>query len=245
MIPASTQFVRASDLDHALGLLTEHGATAIAGGQSLVPAMKLRVARPSLVVDISRLALRGVTERDGAVHIGALTTWNELLESSSLDRPALAAIWECARTIGDLQVRNLGTIGGGTVHAHPASDMPAVLIALGAAVLVRSAVGEREVAVDAFLVGPFVTALGPGELLTEIVVPLPPPGSGSAYASVEHPASGYALVGSGRARHTRRRIGGRHGSRRDAVRTAVRGRPGCRRRGEDLRRPLRSRELPT
>jgi carbon-monoxide dehydrogenase medium subunit len=195
VIPAATTFARASDLDHALELLAEDGAAAIAGGQSLVPAMKLRVARPSLVVDISRLELRGVTEDEDAVHIGALTTWSELLSSSALDRNALAAIGECAGSIGDLQIRNLGTIGGSAVHAHPASDMPAVLLALGATLRVRSREGEREVDMGTFLVGPFVSALAPGELLTEIVVPLPPHGSGSAYEAVEHPASGYALAG--------------------------------------------------
>ena len=137
MIPASTRYARASDLDHALELLAEPDAKAIAGGQSLVPVMKLRIARPSLVVDISRLALRGVEERDGELHIGPLTTWAELASSEILDRPALAAIAECARGIGDLQVRNLGTIGGSVVHADPASDMPAVLLALGARLRLR------------------------------------------------------------------------------------------------------------
>jgi aerobic carbon-monoxide dehydrogenase medium subunit len=195
VIPAATTFARATDVDHALALLAEQGGTAIAGGQSLVPAMKLRVARPSLVVDISRLALRGVTEHDGAVHIGALTTWSELLAADVLAGSGLAAVGECALSIGDLQIRNLGTIGGSTVHSHPASDMPAVLIALGATVRLRSLEGEREVDMSDFLVGPFVSALAPGELLTEIVVPLPPPGCGSAYEAVEHPASGYALAG--------------------------------------------------
>lgn len=195
MIPAPTRYARASDLDHALELLAEPDASAIAGGQSLIPAMKLRIARPALVVDISRLELRGVAERDGALHIGALTTWSELLDSDALDRPALAAIKECAQGIGDLQVRNLGTIGGSVAHAHPASDMPCVLLALGATLQLRSTSGTRELAFAEILLGPFTTTLGPQELVTDIVVPLPAPGSGSAYASVEHPASGYALAG--------------------------------------------------
>ena len=195
MIPAATRYARASNLDHALELLAEPDAKAVAGGQSLIPVMKLRIARPSLVVDISRLDLRGVSERDGELHIGPLTTWNELIESDVLERPAFAALVECARGIGDLQVRNLGTIGGSVVHADPASDMPAVLLALGAQLRLRSPDGERELAVADALVGPFTTTLGQQELVTDIVIPMPAPGSGSAYASVEHPASGFALAG--------------------------------------------------
>ena len=193
MIPAATRYERASDIEHALGLLAEPDAKAIAGGQSLIPVMKLRIARPSVVVDISRLELRGIEERDGELHIGPLTTWSEL---ASAELPiGLEAISECAREIGDLQVRNLGTIGGSVVHADPASDMPAVLLALGAHVAVRSADGVRDLPVADLLLGPFTTALGAQELVTDVVVPVPPEVSGSAYASVEHPASGFALAG--------------------------------------------------
>jgi carbon-monoxide dehydrogenase medium subunit len=195
VIPAATRYERATDLEHALALLAEPEAKAIAGGQSLIPVMKLRIARPSLVVDISWLELRGVEERDGALHIGPLTTWDDVIGAEALTRRGLEAIVECARGIGDLQVRNLGTIGGSIVHADPASDMPAVLLALGATVGVRSPAGERELALGDLLVGPFMTALESQELVTDIVVPLPAHGSGSAYASVEHPASGFALVG--------------------------------------------------
>jgi carbon-monoxide dehydrogenase medium subunit len=195
MIPAATRYARATDIDHALGLLAESDAKVIAGGQSLLPVMKLRVARPSLVVDISRLPLRGVEERDGALHIGPLTTWDELTRSDALGRPALAAIAECARGIGDLQVRNLGTIGGSVAHADPASDMLAVLLALGTQLVVTSPGGTREATLADVLVGPFTTTIAAQELVTDIVVPPPRPGSGSAYVSVEHPASGFALAG--------------------------------------------------
>jgi carbon-monoxide dehydrogenase medium subunit len=195
VIPAPTRYARASDLEHALELLGDPEAKALAGGQSLIPVMKLRIARPSLVVDISRLDLRGVEERDGALHVGPLTTWADLASSDAFLRPALAAIAECARGIGDVQVRNLGTIGGSLVHSDPASDIPAVLLALGASVHVRSAAGEREVAVSDLLVGPFMTSLQPNELVTDIAVPVPSAGTGSAYVSVEHPASGFALAG--------------------------------------------------
>jgi carbon-monoxide dehydrogenase medium subunit len=195
VIPAPTRYVRATGVDHALQLLADPDAKALAGGQSLIPAMKLRVARPSLVVDISPLDLRGVSEHDGELHVGPLTTWRELVASDIPSLPGLAAIGECAAGIGDLQVRNLGTIGGSIAHADPASDMPAVLLALGARLRLRSSEGERELALGEALVGPFTTAIEQGELLVDVLIPIPPTGSGSAYCSVEHPASGFALVG--------------------------------------------------
>ncbi len=195
MIPASVRYERASDLEHALVLLGEPEAKALAGGHSLLPLMKLRVARPSLVVDISTLPLRGLEARDGALHIGPLTTWAELASAPELARPALAGIAECARGIGDLQVRNRGTIGGSLAHADPASDMPAVLLALEARLRLRSPGGERALPVAELFRGPFLTALEHGELITDVVVPVPAAGSGSAYVSVEHPASGFAIAG--------------------------------------------------
>ena len=192
MIPAPTRYERAADLDHALELLAEPDAKVIAGGQSLIPVMKLRVARPAVVVDISRLELRGVEVRDDELHIGPLTTWDEL---TGVTHKGLDAIAECANGIGDVQVRNLGTIGGSVVHADPASDMPAVLLALGARLEVRSPAGSRELSVTDLLLGPFTTSLGPQELVTDVIVPVPASGSGSAYVAVEHPASGFALAG--------------------------------------------------
>jgi carbon-monoxide dehydrogenase medium subunit len=192
VIPAPTRYERATDLDHALELLAEPDAKAIAGGQSLIPVMKLRIARPALVVDISRLELRGIEERDGELHIGPLTTWDDL---TGIAHPGLGAIAECANGIGDVQVRNLGTIGGSVVHADPASDMPAVLLALDSRLEVRSPSGSREVPVAEFLLGPFTTSLEPQELVTDVIVPVPASGSGSAYVAVEHPASGFALAG--------------------------------------------------
>jgi len=195
VIPAAVRYERATDVEHALELLQEPDAKALAGGQSLLPVMKLRIARPALLVDVSRLPLRGVTVAGDVLRIGPLTTWSELASAPELARPAVAAIRDCACRIGDLQVGNLGTIGGSLAHADPASDMPAVLLALGATVAIRWAEGERSLALDALLLGPFTTALEPSELLVEIAVPLPASGSGSAYASVEHPASGFALAG--------------------------------------------------
>lgn len=195
MIPALVRYVRASSLDEALDALAEPEAKALAGGQSLLPVMKLRVVRPSLLVDIGQLELGGVASRDGELHVGALTVWDELARALALQRPALAAIAECAAGIGDLQVRNRGTLGGSLAHADPASDMPAVVLALGARMHVRSPEGERTVEAAELFLGPFTTSLGQQELITEVVLPVPPPGSGSAYAAVEHPASGFALAG--------------------------------------------------
>jgi aerobic carbon-monoxide dehydrogenase medium subunit len=195
VIPAEVEYVRPGSVDEALAALAEPEAKALAGGQSLVSVLKLRLVRPRLLVDIGGLALRGVDELDGALHIGALTVWRDLEDAPVLRRPALAALADCAAGVGDLQVRNRGTVGGNLAHADPASDLPAVLLALDASIVLRSARGERAVPAKDFLLGPFLTALSPDELLTEIVVPAPPPGSGSAYESVEHPASGFALAG--------------------------------------------------
>jgi carbon-monoxide dehydrogenase medium subunit len=195
MIPAEVDYIRASSLEEALAALADPDAKALAGGQSLVSVLKLRLVRPKLLVDIGGLELRGVDELDGQLRVGALTTWSELAESPELRRPALAALTQCATGVGDLQVRNRGTVGGSLAHADPASDLPAVLLALGASVVLRSAKGERSVPASDFFLGPFSTALQLGELLTGVFVPLPPRGTGSAYASVEHPASGFALAG--------------------------------------------------
>ena len=194
MIPPAVDYLRAETLDEALAALAEPDAKALAGGQSLISILKLRVVRPSVLVDVGDLDLSGLA-LDGELRIGALVVWRELTESPALRRPALAAVGECASRIGDLQVRNRGTVGGGLAHADPASDFPAVAIALGARFVVRSTQGERTVPASEFFHGPFLTSLAANELLTEVVVPLPPPGSGSAYVSVEHPASGFALAG--------------------------------------------------
>jgi aerobic carbon-monoxide dehydrogenase medium subunit len=195
VIPASVDYVRAGSVEEALEALATPDAKLLAGGQSLLPAMKLRIARPSVLVDIGGLGLSGIEERDGELVIGAMTTWDEMARSHVLQRPALAALSMCAARIGDLQVRNLGTIGGGLAHADPASDMPAVTLALGARLTARSTGGERTINAGELPLGPFMTSLGEGELITEVVVPMPPEGSGSVYVAVEHPASGFALAG--------------------------------------------------
>jgi aerobic carbon-monoxide dehydrogenase medium subunit len=195
MIPAEVEYVRPETLEDALGALADPEARPLAGGQSLVSLLKLRLARPTRVVDIGGLELGGIGPIGDELRIGALVTWRELEDAPALRRPALAALADCASGVGDLQVRNRGSVGGGLAHADPASDLPAVALALRATFRLRSADGERSVAASEFFQGPFLTALEPGELLTEIVLPLPPRASGSAYVSVEHPASGFALAG--------------------------------------------------
>lgn len=198
MIPAAFAYSRASSIDEALGLLLKHGADAkvVAGGQSLLPLMKLRLARPDRLIDIGRIdSLRGVRALpSGRLAIGALTTYAQLLENSSVIGLGLMA--DAVPRIADVQVRNRGTIGGAIAHADPAADMPAVLLALDAEVVARSADrGERSIPIGEFFDGPFSTALAPDELLTEIRVVSPSGSHGSAYRRLEQPASGFAIAG--------------------------------------------------
>jgi aerobic carbon-monoxide dehydrogenase medium subunit len=197
MIPAAFAYQRAASLEEALGLLGEHGpeTKVIAGGQSLLPLMKLRLAQPERLIDIGRLdELKGIRRLDdGRLGIGALTTYDELLREPEATAYTLMA--EALPTIADVQVRNRGTIGGAVAHADPASDMPAVLLVLDADFVVRSHRGERTIPATAFFLGPFATALEADELLVEIRLPASSGRYGSAYRSIEQPASGYAIAG--------------------------------------------------
>jgi aerobic carbon-monoxide dehydrogenase medium subunit len=198
MIPAAFAYERAATVDDALELLVAHGPDAkiIAGGQSLLPLMKLRLARPDRLIDIGRIeALRGIRELpDGRLAIGSLMTYAQLLDDPRVMR--LALMTDALPCIADVQVRNRGTIGGAIAHADPAADMPALLLALEAEVLVRSAQrGERVVPVGEFVEGAFTTALAPDELLTEIRLPAPSGSYASAYRRLEQPASGFAIAG--------------------------------------------------
>ncbi len=195
MIPAAFGYERPATLDEAIRALgSGDGAKVLAGGQSLLPLLKLRLARAERLIDIGRLTeLRGVREAaGGGFAIGSLTTYAELMASPVA---RLGAMADALPTIADLQVRNVGTIGGAIAHADPASDMPAVLLALDATVVARGPGGERAIAIREFFRGPFETALAADEILTEIRIPAQAPGAGSAYASLEQRASGYAIVG--------------------------------------------------
>lgn len=196
MIPTSFEYVRAASLRDALRVLAlGDGTKVLAGGHSLLPVMKFRLAQPPRLLDISGLAeLRGVEEYRKGARIGAATTYRQLIESDIL-RERFPLIAECTANIGDLQVRNRGTIGGSLAHADPASDMPTVMLALDATFNVRSKRGRRAVKAREFFQEPFVTALAEDELLLDIVLPPLPKGAGTAYLSQDQAASGYALAG--------------------------------------------------
>jgi carbon-monoxide dehydrogenase medium subunit len=195
MIPAAFEYTRASSVEEALGILaSDEGAKLIAGGQSLLPLMKLRLAEPARLVDIGRLSeLRGITKlADGRLSVGALTTYAELLDSPVL---RYGVMQDVLPRIADVQVRNRGTVGGAVAHADPASDLPAALLALDAGVVVRSPTGTRTVKLDGFFGGAFATGLRHDELLTAVILPAPRNDAGSAYASIEQRASGYPIAG--------------------------------------------------
>ena len=196
MIPASFDYVRAVSLRDALNALAAgDGSKVLAGGHSLLPMMRFRLAQPARLVDIGDLSeLRGVTEHRRGARIGATTTYRDLLESALL-RERFPLVAECTENIGDRQVRNRGTIGGSLAHADPASDMPAVMLVLDATFNLRSRRGKRSVAAREFFQGPFATALAEDELLIDITLPPMPRGAGSAYLSQDQAASGYALAG--------------------------------------------------
>jgi aerobic carbon-monoxide dehydrogenase medium subunit len=189
-------YARPATLDEALALLADHGpeTEVLAGGQSLIPLLKLRLAHPDRLIDIGRLSeLRGVCRLDdGGLAVGALTTYAELMASDARYYGVLA---DALPEIGDVQVRNRGTVGGSLAHADPSSDLPACLLALGAEVVLLSRRGARTVPVDGFFAGPFQSGIEPDELLTEIRLPAPRDDAGSAYASLTQPASGYSMVG--------------------------------------------------
>lgn len=196
MHPASFGYHAPRSLDEAFDLLQEHGedAKVLAGGHSLLPAMKLRLTRPEYLIDLRRIpGLRGIRTDRGGLVVGALTTHAEVAASETVRRvvPGLA---DTAAVIGDLQVRNRGTVGGSAAHADPAADLPVTLTALDAAFVLASRAGERVVSADDFFVDFFTTALEPHEILTEVRIPAPPAGAGTSYAKLPHPASGYVVV---------------------------------------------------
>jgi carbon-monoxide dehydrogenase medium subunit len=192
MIPQGFAYTAPKTLDEALGLLAG-GAKALAGGQSLIPMMKLRLATPERLVDLGRLKdLSYIREQSGELHIGATVTHYEI-ESSNLVRSKCPLLSSTARCIGDVQVRNMGTIGGSVAHADPAADYPAALQALEAKIVLKGAKSERTVSARDFFVDTFTTALEPGEIVREIVVPVDP--SGTSYQKCYQPASGFAVVG--------------------------------------------------
>jgi aerobic carbon-monoxide dehydrogenase medium subunit len=196
MFPAKFDYFRAGSVDEALALLGAHeGAKLLSGGHSLLPMMKLRLAQPSALIDIGRLAeLAGITRTATGVHVGAGTTHAAMAASKVLaeDCPLLA---EAAGKIADPAVRNKGTLGGNIAHADPASDLPAVLVALGATVRLKGPGGARTVVAGDFFVDLLATAMGEDEILLGVDLPKLAFGTGTSYLKLEQPASGYALCG--------------------------------------------------
>jgi carbon-monoxide dehydrogenase medium subunit len=197
MYPAAFEYHRATSAKDAVALLGKYGGEAklIAGGHSLLPLMKLRLAQPRHLIDVRRIPeLSFIREEKGMVSVGAATP-HATLEASALLQKALPILSEAAAQIGDAQVRNLGTLGGSLAHADPTADLPAVALALGAELLVLGPKGARTVAADDFFVELMTTALLPDEILTEVRFPAPAKGTGGAYEKYPHPASRFAVVG--------------------------------------------------
>ena len=195
MLPSRFEYHRPDSLEEALQLLAEHGdeAKVLAGGQSLIPVMKLRLAAPAHLIDISRLGMDSIAEADGHLAIGALARHRDLERSDLLKAryPVMAA---AAPLISDPIVRNLGTIGGSLCHADPAGDWGSVMLALQASVVLRSGRGERELPISEFLEDTFTTALEPDEILTEVRVPQPAGSSGGTYLKMERKVGDFATV---------------------------------------------------
>jgi aerobic carbon-monoxide dehydrogenase medium subunit len=196
MYSPSFDYFRARTVADAQQLLSAHpGAKLLAGGHSLLPLLKLRLAAPSALVDIGRIPeLRGISRQGDWIRIGALTTHSELAASADL-RNAAPALADAAAMVGDPAVRNRGTIGGNIAHADPASDLPTVLVALDARMIAAGPGGERTIHADQFFTGIMTTALAEDEILVGIHVAASSRGQGSAYEKFSHPASRYAVLG--------------------------------------------------
>lgn len=196
MIPTSFDYHKPSSVDEAISMLAgDEDAKILAGGHSLIPAMKLRLNAPSKLIDISRLSeLNFIREEGDEIVIGAATTHGQIA-SSSLLTGGLAVVAQTAGMIGDIQVRNKGTIGGSIAHADPAADWPAAILAVNARIVMKGSSGTRSVAAEDFFTGFFETALEEGEIITQIRIPKAGAGATSAYAKFAQPASRFAIVG--------------------------------------------------
>jgi carbon-monoxide dehydrogenase medium subunit len=197
MIPASFDYIAAKALDEAISLLAQHkdDAKILAGGHSLLPAMKLRLMQPKVLIDLGRIRdLSYIKEEGGQIRIGAMTTHFQV-EISDLLRRSCPLLPETASHLGDMQVRNKGTIGGSLAHSDPAADWPAAILALDAEIVATSAKGDRVIKATDFFVEMLTTSLQPGEILREIRIPASKGKLAQAYVKVRHPASGFAVVG--------------------------------------------------
>ncbi|MFQ5850044.1 MAG: FAD binding domain-containing protein [Candidatus Binatia bacterium] len=197
MIPAPFDYLAPASFGEAVQALASHGegAKVIAGGHSLLPMMKIRLARPSFLIDLGRIPkLSGIQQENDKIAIGALTTHYQI-ESSELLREKCPLLPQTASVIGDAQVRNRGTIGGSLAHADPAADMPAAILALSAELGVRGPSGERWIQAEDFFLGLMATALGPTDILADIRIPILSDRTGTAYQKAAQKASGFAIVG--------------------------------------------------
>ena len=195
MIPSEFQYIRANSIEEAISLLKDGDAKLLAGGHSLIPAMKLRLNSPAKVIDISRIAeMKGIKQEDGELVIGAMTTHYEIMINGLVNKhlPILA---QAAELIGDVQVRHKGTLGGSLAHADPAADWPASMLATEAVIVVAGAKGKRAIKAGDFFTGFFMTALEEGEIVTQIRIPIPLANTKSAYLKFMQPASRFAIVG--------------------------------------------------
>jgi carbon-monoxide dehydrogenase medium subunit len=196
MIPATFDYHSPTTLDEALALLTQHGdkAKILAGGQSLLPMLKLRLGQAGVLIDIGRVpGLEYIKEEGGTLKIGAATR-ESALERSELIRSKYPILLDTASVIADPLVRNRATVGGNLAHSDPANDHPATMLALGATVVARGPKGERTIPIGEFFTGIFSTALAPNEILTEIRIPIPPPRSGGAYRKLERKVGDFATA---------------------------------------------------
>lgn len=196
MIPASFDYHAPATLAEALALLERHGeeAKVLAGGQSLLPLLKLRLGQVAHLVDIGRVpGLEYIKEEEGFLKIGAATR-ESTLERSELVRSRYPILIDTAAVIADPLVRNRATVGGNLAHGDPANDHPATMLALGASVIARGPKGERTIPIESFFTGLFTTALAPNEILTEIRIPIPPPKSGGAYVKLERKVGDFATA---------------------------------------------------
>jgi aerobic carbon-monoxide dehydrogenase medium subunit len=196
MIPREFEYHAPKTLPDALGLLKQLGdeAKLLAGGHSLLPMMKLRFAQPGHLIDLGRIPeLKGIREEAGTLRIGAMTTENDLIWSKLLQEKCPLLV-EGARQISDPQVRYKGTIGGDIAHGDPGNDHPALMLALDASFVLKGAAGERVVAADGFFLGTYDTLLQPGEIMTEIRISVPPPGTGYCYAKLKRKIGDFATA---------------------------------------------------
>jgi len=200
MIANQFEYKKANSIEDALGMMSED-AQILGGGHSLIPAMKLGLNMPVALIDVSKIeTLKGIKDDGDTIVIGAATTHAEIAGSKLLS-DTIPMMVKAASAIGDIQVRNVGTIGGSMAHADPAADWPAVLIASGAMVHLQNSSGKREVAIDDFFTGFFETALQEGELITAIAIPKNAANKNSAYVKFKQPASRFAIVGCAAAIH--------------------------------------------